>query len=202
MATKGSQSRGRYATLRTARLLLRAPSAGDATPLVRMYRDRRMWVYVPRAVWRPGGRATVRRIQTSIRKGAARWYVISESPSGAFVGVIAVFSIDWMERTGELGYLITRGKWGNGYASEAASRVCQFAFRHLRLRRLDAVVGEGNEASVAILLRLGFRREGSARKAAWLNGRWRDQLRFGLLASEFRAKPGWRRRRTRRAELR
>ena len=161
-----------------------------------------MWVYIPRAVWRPGGRAALRRIQSSVRKGAARWYVISERSSGAFVGEIAAFSIDWVERTAELGYHIARWQWGNGYALEAASRVCQFAFRRLRLRRLEAVVGQGNEASVAILRRLGFRREGSARKAAWLNGRWRDQLRFGLLASEFRAGPGRGGRRTRRAELR
>lgn len=151
-----------------------------------MYRDRSIWAYIPPAVWKPGGKAAIVRIRQSVGKQTACWYVIKDRQSGALVGEIAIFGIDWAERTAELGYHITRTQWGKGYASEAGDRVCRVAFRALRLRRLDAVVGEGNDASIRLLKKLGFRREGSARKAAWLRGRWRNQFRFGLLAPEYR----------------
>jgi RimJ/RimL family protein N-acetyltransferase len=170
----------------TERLVLRTLSSRDLPAFEKLYRDRRVWVYIPRGVWRRGGRAAYARIRRLIRGRTAYAYAIAERQTGAFVGQIELFSINWVERTAALGYCIARSQWNQGYATEAAHRLCELAFHRLRLRRLDAVVGEGNDASVAILRKLGFRAEGSARKAAWLQGRWRDADKFGLLASEYR----------------
>jgi len=152
-----------------------------------MYRDRRVWAYIPRMFWRRGARAILAQTRRFVRLGTAYWFVIAERRSGKFVGEIGLFNIDWEERTAELGYVISRTQWGKGFATEASRRLCKLAFRILKLRRLDAIAGEGNHASFATLQKLGFHLEGVSRKAVWLNRGWRDAYRFGLLSSEYRA---------------
>jgi [ribosomal protein S5]-alanine N-acetyltransferase len=171
--------------LLTPRLTLRAFARSDWPDFERMYRDRRAWTYIPEVFWRAGARVELTQTRRTSREGRTCWYVVTERPSGAFVGQVGLYNVDLMQRTAELAYVIARPKWGKGYATEAAHRMCQLAFHRLRLRRLDAIVGEGNNASVAILRKLGFRAEGTSRKLAWFSGGWRDAHRFGLLASEY-----------------
>jgi [ribosomal protein S5]-alanine N-acetyltransferase len=170
----------------TKRLRLRPPTSADIPSVEKMRRDPRVIAFFPRAIKRFERRSALRKTRRAIREGKAYPYVIREGQSGLFVGTTSLFKIDWEEHSAELGYILAPQSWGKGYATEAAHRMCQLAFRRLRLHRLDATVLEGNGASVAVLRKLGFRPEGSSRKAVRVRGRWRDCLRFGLLASEFR----------------
>jgi len=57
---------------------------------------------------------------------------------------------------GSLGYYIASGYWGRGLATEAAAAFVKFGFDQLNLKRIVAMVQEGNDASVHILKELGF----------------------------------------------
>jgi ribosomal-protein-alanine N-acetyltransferase len=63
-----------------------------------------------------------------------------------------------------------------------------FAFRHLRLHRVEANIQPDNRASRALVRRAGFRREGRSRRYLKIGGRWRDHERWALLAQEWRGR--------------
>lgn len=85
-----------------------------------------------------------------------------------------------------LGYAIDAEHRGRGYMTEALQLALRHAFRTLRLHRLEANVEPGNEASLALVRRAGFTREGFSRRYLKLRGRWRDHERWALLAEEWR----------------
>jgi len=57
----------------------------------------------------------------------------------------------------ELGWMLAREHWGNGYATEAASALRDYAFRDLKVERLISLIMHGNDASVKVAERLGAR---------------------------------------------
>jgi [ribosomal protein S5]-alanine N-acetyltransferase len=60
----------------------------------------------------------------------------------------------------ELGYHLGRAWWGQGYATELATRCLTYGFRDLGLPRVVAVASPENNASQRVLLKVGFRHEG------------------------------------------
>lgn len=151
-----------------------------------MYRDRRMWSFLPAGVWEKGGRKSIRAWRRRNRARQAYHLIIRTRRGDVFVGEIAVHHLDWDSRTAELGYHIERSQWGKGYATEAAAALTHWCFEHARLHRLDAVVSEGNAASVRVLRKLGFKKEGRRPERARLGRRWVAELEYGLLATDFR----------------
>ena len=61
------------------------------------------------------------------------------------------------------------------------------AFGPIELHRVEANVQPDNERSIALVERLGFRREGYSPQYLKIGGRWRDHVRYALLADEFAA---------------
>ncbi|MEU4196763.1 GNAT family protein [Kribbella sp. NPDC026611] len=85
----------------------------------------------------------------------------------------------------KLGYAINADLWGRGYATDAARVMLRFAFKTLGKHRVTAAIGPENEASVAVVERLGFTYEGHLRDHVFTNGDWRDSLLYSLLADEY-----------------
>jgi ribosomal-protein-alanine N-acetyltransferase len=89
-----------------------------------------------------------------------------------------------------LGYEALPGHARRGYMVEGVGLVLQHAFGRLGLHRVEANVQPGNAPSLALVRRLGFRREGFSPKYLRIAGEWRDHERWALLADEFRAPAG------------
>lgn len=85
----------------------------------------------------------------------------------------------------KLGYAIGADHWGRGFATDAARVLLRFAFTTLGRHRVTAAVGPENEASIAVVKRLGFTYEGHLRDHVFTNGSWRDSLLYSLLADEY-----------------
>jgi ribosomal-protein-alanine N-acetyltransferase len=75
---------------------------------------------------------------------------------------------------------------GQGYVSEALALVIDHAFRKLDFHRLEANVQPGNERSLALVRRLGFRREGFSPRHLQVDSVWRDHERWAILADEWK----------------
>jgi ribosomal-protein-alanine N-acetyltransferase len=94
-----------------------------------------------------------------------------------------------------LGYFIGSEYAGRGYMGEALRLVLRHAFTTLDLHRLETNIQPGNAASLALVQRAGFAREGFSRGYLKVGGRWRDHERWAMLADAWRAG-------SRRAEIR
>jgi ribosomal-protein-alanine N-acetyltransferase len=91
-------------------------------------------------------------------------------------------------RRAEVAYWFDPDHHGEGYGSDAVSRMVRYAFEDRNMRRVDAHVGGFNDASIGLLESLGFQREGTLREAAWFKGEYHDVYCYGLLRSEWE---GW-----------
>lgn len=83
-----------------------------------------------------------------------------------------------------LGYWMGEPFAGKGFMTNAVLQVTALAFRQLHIRRMEAACLPENAASVKLLEKTGFRREGFAREYLAINGVWRDHLLYGKLASD------------------
>ena len=68
--------------------------------------------------------------------------------------------------------------------TEAVGAVVQFAFSHLGLHRVEAACLPANDASRALLERIGFTLEGRARAYLKIDGRWQDHLLHAILRED------------------
>jgi ribosomal-protein-alanine N-acetyltransferase len=84
-----------------------------------------------------------------------------------------------------VGYYAFAPLAGTGYMTEGFALALDFAFRDLELHRVEANVQPANARSLALVERLGFVREGYSRRYVKIAGRWRDHVRFGMLAEEW-----------------
>ena len=83
-----------------------------------------------------------------------------------------------------LGYWMGRDYAQRGYMTAAARGVIPFAFGTLRLHRIEAACIPANTASIKLLERTGFQREGFARQYLCINGLWQDHLLFARLKDD------------------
>jgi RimJ/RimL family protein N-acetyltransferase len=97
------------------------------------------------------------------------------------IGGVALKHIDLEGRNAELGYWMAPTEQGDGYATEAAELCLVHAFEELGLHKVWARTVGDNEASIRVLKKLGFQREGILKEHWYGIGRYVDEYRFGLL---------------------
>jgi ribosomal-protein-alanine N-acetyltransferase len=83
-----------------------------------------------------------------------------------------------------LGYWIGAPYARQGYMTAAVRAVIPFVFDSLELHRLEAACLPANTASVRLLERTGFTREGLARRYLKINGVWQDHVLYALLEGD------------------
>lgn len=86
---------------------------------------------------------------------------------------------------GELAYWIDPDEQGNGYATDASRLLLSHCFDGLGLHKVVVRAFESNAASQRVVEKLGFTREGTFRDEAFVDGRWEDYYRYGLLREEW-----------------
>jgi len=143
-------------TLETARLTLRPFREADATPLFELSQDPEVMRYV--------GDRRVPTLQESWRaiagwlghwalRGYGQW-AIEERASGRLVGRAGIINpAEWPGP--EVGYLLGRSWWGQGYATEAARAAMEWGFREVGFDELISLIDPDNTASIAVAARLG-----------------------------------------------
>ena len=85
-----------------------------------------------------------------------------------------------------LGYWIGTPHAGQGCMTAGVNAVIPFVFDALSLHRLEAACLPHNEASMKLLDKTGFTREGLARRYLKINGIWQDHVTFALLEDDIR----------------
>ena len=82
--------------------------------------------------------------------------------NGEAIGMCGLIKRETLDDV-DLGYAFLPTSRGGGYAYEACSATMTYARETLGLQRIVAIVSPGNERSIALLEKLGFRFEKSLR---------------------------------------
>lgn len=172
----------------TPRLLVRRVRADDLGDLLVVNGDDTTTRFLPYATWRSSadGQAWFDRMAGLQAAGATAQYVIEHRELQRVIGSCLLFRHEEASGRAELGYVLGRSHWGRGLMFEALSGLVGHAFGTLGLRRLEADVNPLNSASVRLLERLGFVREGLLRQRWVTKGEVCDSLLYGLLSEEAR----------------
>ncbi len=91
-------------------------------------------------------------------------------------------------RQGTIGWLLGREFQGQGLATEAAGALMTAGFQEMGLRRITARTGRDNVRSWYLMERLGMRREAHFVQSHLVEGAWRDEFIYAVLAEEWQAK--------------
>ena len=150
--------------IETERLVIRMPDPSDAQSIFGGYaQDAEVTRYL---IWRP--HRDVHETERFIAGCAAAWgqgarfpWVITLRGGGELVGMVEV-RVDGFKA--DVGYVIARGFWGQGLATEALRPVVGWAMAQPSIYRVWALCDVANVASARVLERVGMRAEGMLRR--------------------------------------
>jgi len=132
-------------------------------------------------------RAFIREMGTARPGVPGDWFqfAVESKETGDLIGDCAL-RVDEQEPYGaEIGFTLAREHQGKGLASEAVSRLLDYAFGTLKLHRVIAIADCRNAPSWALLERVGMRREGHFLENVWFKGGWADEFLYAILKDEW-----------------
>lgn len=115
--------------------------------------------------------------------------LICQKSDGSIIGVMSLSQIFRKGfQSAYLGYYIGARHANKGYMTEALDLLLSYVFKELKLHRLEANIQPGNAASIALVRRAGFTKEGYSRGYLKIAGRWRDHERWAILVDDWKSK--------------
>jgi RimJ/RimL family protein N-acetyltransferase len=108
-----------------------------------------------------------------------------EALDGETVGGISLHGRNKKNGTFSFGVIIYRPFRNKGIAEDAVRILLRYCFHERRFQKCNSACVEGNEESIRLHQKLGFIEEGRRRRAFYLNGKYFDDVLFGLTREEF-----------------
>jgi [ribosomal protein S5]-alanine N-acetyltransferase len=177
------------------RVLIRAPRLADEAEVLSIRHRSREWL----EKWEPnppagrdlfstdGYAAWVEQARTDQR----RRFLVCKAADGVVMGQVSLSEImRGPLQQAFLGYWIAEEFAGKGYMTEALVLALRVAFLGLGLHRVEANIQPGNTASIALVKKIGFRKEGFSPGYLEIRGQWSDHERWAILAEEFLERHG------------
>lgn len=85
----------------------------------------------------------------------------------------------------EISYDLAKSYWGKGLMTQAVQAILGFGFVQMGLNRIEATATPTNLASLNVLKKVGFKKEGTLREQKLLHGKFHDAVILSLLKSEY-----------------
>ena len=167
------------------RVLLRAPVEGDAREFIALNRAS-LWFHRG-LVAPPTDEPRFLEYLERCRRPDAASFLICLTQSKAIAGAINLSQIfRGGFQNAYLGYFMGASFTGKGYGTEALQLMLRHAFKDLKLHRVEANIQPGNVASIAMVQRAGFVREGYSKRYLKICGKWRDHERWAMIAEDWK----------------
>lgn len=170
--------------LHTPRLLLRAFAPADATAVQRLAGDEAVastTLNIPHPYPDGVAEAWIATHAGAFDRGESLSLAVARATTGELVGAVGLVTINQTHARAEIGYWIGKPYWGNGYCTEAARALIDYAFNVLGLHRVYAYHLTRNPASGRVMRKLGLVHEGRLREHALKWGVFEDLELYGLL---------------------
>lgn len=174
-------------TLSTERLVLRPFEQSDAKlaqQLAGDYDIARTTLHVPHPYPDGAAEAWIDAINKAAASGRMYAFAVTRRTDGALVGAMSI-GLQAEHHRAELAYWTGRPFWGEGYTTEAAKKVLEFAFNNLQLNRVYAYAMTKNPASTRVMEKIGMSYEGTQRQHISKWGEFEDLAAYGILRSDY-----------------
>lgn len=179
--------------IESERVMLRTPQMSDYPAWAELRAMSREFLMPWEPLWamdelsRASFRRRVRHYQRDLREDIGYALFIYAAETGGLVGGVTLCNVRrGVTQSCTLGYWIGSDYAQQGYMTAAIRAVVPFVFESLELHRLEAACLPTNTASMRLLEKTGFKREGLARRYLRINGGWQDHLLYALLDSDAR----------------
>ena len=171
--------------LKGKKVYLRPPKADDFAELTAMYQANREFFHG--LVQPKSDQKGFNTYLENNNKPENEYFLIINGEDDKIVGAVNLSQIfKGNFKNAYLGYYLSKEFTRQGLMTEAIELILQFAFKTIKLHRLEANVQPQNAASINVLKRAGFTNEGFSRKYLKINGRWRDHGRWAIIAEDWR----------------
>jgi [ribosomal protein S5]-alanine N-acetyltransferase len=170
--------------LQTQRLVLRELQPGDAEALFLFYSDEEVMRYYDAPMT---GLEQVQRSIAAHRRRfenneGIRWGITIKGAKN-IVGNCGFYRDNYSQYA-ILSYVLARPYWGKGLMTEALQAIIAFGFDHYQRHRIEAHVAIPNLASLRVLQKLGFKKEGFLRQRFYENRQFHDEWVLALLKND------------------
>jgi ribosomal-protein-alanine N-acetyltransferase len=169
-------------------VMLRAPQSNDHAEWAALREASRDFLTPWEPTWptddltRSAFRRRLKRYADDQHSDLAYAFLIFRSDDTAMVGGLTLANIRrGVAQAGSIGYWVGAPFARKGYMTAAVRALLPFCFRTLRLHRVEAACIPANTASISLLEKTGFTREGYARSYLCINAVWQDHLLYARL---------------------
>ena len=171
--------------IRGRNVYLRSPVKGDAGEFVALnHRSTRLHRGLTSP---PRSEEQFLAFLTRVRAANSVCFFVCRNEDDAIVGAIMLHQIFLGPfRSAYLGYFVGAPFANRGYMTEALQLMLHYAFKKIKLHRLEANIQPGNTASIALVRRAGFKQEGYSPRYLKICGRWRDHERWAITVEDWR----------------
>ena len=129
--------------------------------------------------------AWIIRTHETAKEGNLYNFAIIRKLDNALLGAVSLGIVPEHKRA-ELGYWMGKPYWGQGYTTEAASRLLKFGFEELDLNRVFAFAFSTNPASSRVMQKIGMAYEGTLIQHILKWGQYHDLVAYGILKHTYK----------------
>lgn len=172
-------------------IYLRVPKISDFEEWAALRRASREFLAPWEPVWpeddltRGAFRRRIRRYERDLHEESGYAFLAFRKSDNAMLGGATLTNLRrGAAQAGSLGYWMGKAFAGQGYMSAAVSALLPFSHAMLRIRRIEAACLANNAASIRLLEKMNFVREGVARQYLSIAGSWQDHLLYARIATD------------------
>ncbi len=175
-----------FPILTTERLTLRQIKASDANEMYHLRSDEKVMEYIgrPRAKSVIEAAALIQKANEATVKQEGITWAITQKNYTKLIGNISYWRLMREHDRAEMGYILHPDYQGQGLMQEALSAVLHYGYHTLKLHSVEAHVDPNNIASIKLLERNNFVREGYYRENHYYDGKYQDTAVYSLILTE------------------
>lgn len=186
MAVVNSESVREFPEIETERLLLRQLQVEDGPLLHQYWSDVDVLKYMTLDAFQSIGETIemINLLRSLVEnEQGIRWAIVNKDDH-AVLGTCGFHNVKSEHRRAEMGYELGKEYWGQGIMREALAAIIGYGFTDKQYNRIEVFINKGNDKSVRIAEKMGFKLDGLLRNYEFARGEFVDQYCYSLLRSD------------------
>lgn len=180
-----TKKKNRQLRIKGKKVFLRYVASEDFDEMMQLFRESRK--FYKGLVSPPNDREEFENYVARNDEDASEFFVVCRNEDEKVVGAINLSQIFRKGfQNAYLGYSLGVNYTGKGFMTEAINLTLKFAFKDLGLHRIEANIQPHNSASIEVVKRCGFSREGFSPKYLKIGGKWRDHERWAIIKENWK----------------